>query len=80
MGLGRRTDEDIAQLRQPLPELLHFRLVRLDLVPLLILTTPLLLRMKPQILQQHNLPALRTIDNLLRIRPHAVLRKQHLLP
>lgn len=71
------TNVNIPQRSQPFPELLHLRRIRLNLLALLILIAALLLRMKPQILQQNHLPAAGLINRPLDLRADAVLRENH---
>lgn len=77
--LGWLTDVHITQRSQSLPELLHLRLIRLDLLALLVLGTALLLNMESQVLQQDNLAAASLVDSLLDLLANAVLREGDLL-
>ena len=74
-SLDARTDVDIPQRRQPLSELLHVRLVRLDLLALGILGAALLLRVEPQVLEQDDLSAAGLVHCLLYLRTYAVFTK-----
>jgi hypothetical protein len=72
---GALTDEDITQCSQTLPELLNLGLVRLGLVAILVLGATLLLDVKSQVLEQHDLAVARLGDNGLDLGAYTVRRE-----
>lgn len=63
VGILKLTDVDISQCREALAELSNLLLVGLGLVAVLVLGRSLLLKVEPQILQQHNAAALSLVHD-----------------
>lgn len=75
----KRTDVNIAQRSQSLPEFLNLRLVCLDLLTLLILRASLLFNVESQVLEQNHLAVLCLVDSFLDFLAYAVIREGHAL-
>lgn len=78
-GLLKLTDVDVSQCREALAELGNLLLVRLGLVAVLVLGRSLLLKVEPQVLQQHNATALGLVHDGLDLGADAVGSEGHRL-